>query len=151
MKISNEELRLIIFSINTKMSVLEDQIDNLYKLGGKSNLDQRKILVRKFSKLSQLGNKLGKKLGSNLWGAIKLMNNQPTRMGSTELYTARVLNMSVAQYYGLVKEYNEIVVETRKLNKKVLEKNGDKAELNLYYSIRYSLNKLVLEKLKGEK
>tara|TARA_R110002096_G_scaffold403685_1_gene601192 strand:+ start:849 stop:1106 length:258 start_codon:yes stop_codon:yes gene_type:complete len=82
---------------------------------------------------------------------IKLMNNQPTRMGSTELYTARVLNMSVAQYYGLVKEYNEIVVETRKLNKKVLEKNGDKAELNLYYSIRYSLNKLVLEKLKGEK
>tara|TARA_R110002096_G_scaffold403685_1_gene601191 strand:+ start:637 stop:867 length:231 start_codon:yes stop_codon:yes gene_type:complete len=70
MKISNEELRLIIFSINTKMSVLEDQIDNLYKLGGKSNLDQRKILVRKFSKLSQLGNKLGKKLGSNLWGAF---------------------------------------------------------------------------------
>ena len=70
MKISNEELRLIIFSINTKMSVLEDQIDNLYKLGGKSNLDQRKILVRKFSKLSQLGNKLVKKLGSNLWGAF---------------------------------------------------------------------------------
>ena len=70
MKISNEELRLIIFSINTKMSVLEDQIDNLYKLGGKSNLDQRKILVRKFSKLSQLGNKLGKKLGANLWGAF---------------------------------------------------------------------------------
>ena len=70
MKISNEELRLIIFSINTKMSVLEDQIDNLYKLGGKSNLDQRKILVRKFSKLNQLGNKLGNKLGANLWGAF---------------------------------------------------------------------------------
>tara|TARA_B110000285_G_scaffold12183_1_gene12094 strand:- start:462 stop:692 length:231 start_codon:yes stop_codon:yes gene_type:complete len=70
MKISNEELRLIIFSINTKMSVLEEQIDNLYKLGGKSNLDQRKILVRKFSKLNQLGNKLGNKLGANLWGAF---------------------------------------------------------------------------------
>ena len=70
MKISNDELRLIIFSINTKMSVLEDQIDNLYKLGGKSNLDQRKILVRKFSKLNQLGNKLGNKLGANLWGAF---------------------------------------------------------------------------------
>ena len=70
MKISNEELRLIIFSLNTKMSVLEEQIDNLYKLGGKSNLDQRKILVRKFSKLNQLGNKLGKKLSSNLWGSF---------------------------------------------------------------------------------
>ena len=79
------------------------------------------------------------------------MNNQPTKIGNTELYTARVLNMSVAQYYGVVKEYNEIVVETRELNKKVLEKNGDKAELNLYYSVRYNLNKLVLEKIKGEK
>mgnify|MGYP000489432595 CR=1 FL=1 len=79
------------------------------------------------------------------------MNNLPTKIGNTELYTARVLNMSVAQYYGVVKEYNELVVETRKLNKKELEKNGDKGELNLYYSVRYNLNKLVLEKLKGEK
>jgi hypothetical protein len=65
--LNNEELRLIIFSINTKMSVLEEQINNLYKLGGKGNLEQRKILVRKFSKLNQLGNKLSEKLGSNLW------------------------------------------------------------------------------------
>jgi len=42
------------------------------------------------------------------------------------------------------------VVETRELNKKELEKNGDKAELNLYYSVRYNLNKLVLEKINGE-
>ena len=79
------------------------------------------------------------------------MSNQPTKIGNTELYTVRVLNMSVAQYYGVVKEYNEIVVATRELNKKELEKNGDKGELNLYYSVRYNLNKLVLEKLKGEK
>ena len=79
------------------------------------------------------------------------MNNQPTKIGNTELYTVRVLNMSVAQYYRVVKEYNEIVVATRELNKKELEKNGDKGELNLYYSVRYNLNKLVLEKLKGEK
>ena len=73
-----------------------------------------------------------------------------TKIGNTELYTARVLNMSVAQYYGVVKEYNELVVETRELNKKELAKNGDKAELNLYYSVRYNLNKLVLEKINGE-
>jgi len=79
------------------------------------------------------------------------MNNQPTKIGNTELYTVRVLNMSVAQYYGVVKEYNEIVVATRELNKKELEKSGDKGELNLYYSVRYNLNKLVLEKLKGVK
>ena len=78
----------------------------------------------------------------------KLMNKLP-KIGNTELYTVRVLNMSVAQYYGVVKEYNEIVVATRELNKKELEKSGDKGELNLYYSVRYNLNKLVLEKLKG--
>ena len=79
------------------------------------------------------------------------MIDKPTRIGNTELYTTRVLNMSVAKYYGVLKEYNEIVVEARKLNKKELEKNGEKAELNLYKSIRYNLNKLVLEKLKGVK
>jgi len=31
---------------------------------------------------------------------------ETTKIGNTELYTARVLNMSVAQYYGVVKEYN---------------------------------------------
>tara|TARA_B100001093_G_scaffold412856_1_gene402606 strand:- start:69 stop:308 length:240 start_codon:yes stop_codon:yes gene_type:complete len=79
------------------------------------------------------------------------MIDKPTRIGNTELYTTRVLNMSVAKYYGVLKEYNEIVVETRELNKELLEKNGEKAELNLYKSVRYNLNKLVLEKLKGVK
>ena len=75
------------------------------------------------------------------------MIDKPTRIGNTELYTTRVLNMSVAKYYGVLKEYNELVVEARKLNKKELEKNGEKAELNLYKSIKYNLNKLVLKKL----
>ena len=79
------------------------------------------------------------------------MIDKPTRIGNTELYTTRVLNMSVAKYYGVLKEYNELVEEARKLNKKKLEKNGEKAELNLYKSIKYNLNKLVLEKLKGVK
>lgn len=83
------------------------------------------------------------------WGLA--MIDKPTRIGNTELYTTRVLNMSVAKYYGVLKEYNELVVEARKLNKKELEKNGEKAELNLYKSIKYNLNKLVLEKLQGEK
>lgn len=79
------------------------------------------------------------------------MIDKPTRIGNSELYNARVLNMSVAKYYGIVKEYNEIVVETRQLNKKELEKNGDKAELNLYYSIRYNLNLMVLESILQDK
>ena len=79
------------------------------------------------------------------------MKDKPTRIGNTELYTTRVLNMSVAKYYGVLKEYNELVVEARKLNKKELEKNGEKAELNLYKSIKYNLNKLVLKKLQGDK
>ena len=79
------------------------------------------------------------------------MIEKPTRIGNTELYTTRVLNMSVAKYYGVLKEYNELVVEARKLNKKELEKNGEKAELNLYKSIKYNLNKLVLKKLQGDK
>ena len=79
------------------------------------------------------------------------MNNQPRRIVSTELYTARVLNMSVAQYYGLVKEYSEMLNQAREINKEQLDKDKEKAELNLIYGIRYNLNKLVLEKLKGEK
>ena len=79
------------------------------------------------------------------------MIDKPTRIGNLELYNARVLNVGVAKYYGVLKEYNEIVVETRELNKELLEKNGEKAELNLYKSVRYNLNKLVLEKLKGVK
>ena len=76
------------------------------------------------------------------------MIDKPTRVGNTELYNARVLNMSVARYYGVMKEYIECLTETRKLNKEELEKNGETAELNLYLSIRYNLNKMVFEKLK---
>tara|TARA_Y100001973_G_C5100618_1_gene282433 strand:+ start:615 stop:866 length:252 start_codon:yes stop_codon:yes gene_type:complete len=75
------------------------------------------------------------------------MIDKPTRVGNTELYNARVLNMSVARYYGVMKEYIECLTETRKLNKEELEKNGETAELNLYLSIRYNLNKMVLAKL----
>ena len=78
------------------------------------------------------------------------MIDEPTKIGNTELYTVRVLNMSVAKYYGLTKEYTEIVVQARELNKKELAKNKEKAELNLYYGVRYLLNKLVLRKLEDE-
>ena len=74
---------------------------------------------------------------------------EATKIGNTELYTARVLNMSVAQYYGLVKEYSLILNQAREINKEQLDKDKEKAELNLIYGIRYNLNKLVLEKLKG--
>ena len=33
------------------------------------------------------------------------MIDEPTKIGNTELYTVRVLNISVAQYYGVLKEY----------------------------------------------
>ena len=79
------------------------------------------------------------------------MIDKPTRIGNSELYNARVLNMGVAKYFDIVKEYVEILSETRELNKKELEKNGEKAELNLYNSIKYNLNKLVLKKLQGDK
>lgn len=73
-----------------------------------------------------------------------------TKIGNTELYTARVLNMSVAQYYGVVKEYSEILNQAREINKEQLEKDKEKAELNLIYGVRYNLNRLVLEKINGE-
>jgi len=76
------------------------------------------------------------------------MIEEPKKIGNTELYNARVLNMGVAKYYGLVKEYVEILTDTRELNKKVIEKGGEEAELNLYYSVRYNLNLLVAEKIK---
>lgn len=79
------------------------------------------------------------------------MIDKPRRIGNSELYNARVLNMSVARSYGVEKEYMECLTETRELNKKELEKNGDKAELNLYQSIKYNLNLMVLEKILGTK
>ena len=75
------------------------------------------------------------------------MIDKPTKIGNSELYNARVLNMGVAKYFNIVKEYVEILSETRKLNKKELEKNGEQAELNLYYSVRYNLNLLIKDKL----
>ena len=60
------------------------------------------------------------------------MLEQPTKIGNSTLYNARVLNMSVAKYYGLVKEYCEIVSKARETNKEDLEKNGVQAELTPY-------------------
>lgn len=79
------------------------------------------------------------------------MIDKPTRIGNSELYNVRVLNMSVARYYGVEKEYIECLTETRELNKKELEKNGEKAELNIYYSVRYNLNLMVLQKIFQDK
>ena len=41
------------------------------------------------------------------------MIQQPTKIGNKTLYNVRVLNMSVAKHYGLVKEYCEIVCKAR--------------------------------------
>ena len=72
---------------------------------------------------------------------------EPTKIGNKTLYNVRVLNMSVAKHYGLVKEYCEIVSTARDTNKQDLEKNGVQAELTLYYSVKKHLDQLVLEKL----
>jgi hypothetical protein len=79
------------------------------------------------------------------------MIEQPTKIGNSTLYNARVLNMSVAKYYGLVKEYCEIVSKAREASKYDLEKNGVQAELTLYFSVRKHLNQLVLQKLMKDK
>jgi ribosomal protein S13 len=67
--------------------------------------------------------------------------------GNTELQEAKILNMAVAKYYGVVKEYAEILTASRELNAKEIAKNKEKAELNLIYSVRYNLNLMVKEKL----
>jgi len=79
------------------------------------------------------------------------MIEQPTKIGNSTLYNARVLNMSVAKYYGLVKEYCEIVSKAREASKEDLEKNGVQAELTLYFSVKKHLNQLVLQKLMKDK
>ena len=79
------------------------------------------------------------------------MIDKPTRIGNSELYNVRVLNMSVARYYGVQKEYMQCLTDTREINKEELEKNGEKAELNLYHSIKYNLNLMVLEKILEDK
>jgi len=78
------------------------------------------------------------------------MIDKPTRIGNSELYNVRVLNMSVARYYGVEKDYIQLITKAREVQKEELEKSGEKAELKLYYGIRYNLNKLVLEVLQRE-
>ena len=79
------------------------------------------------------------------------MTEQPTKIGNKTLYNVRVLNMSVAKHYGLVKEYCEIVSTARDTNKQDLQKNGVQAELTLYYSVKKHLDQLVLQKLMKNK
>ena len=79
------------------------------------------------------------------------MIEQPTKIGNSTLYNARVLNMSVAKYYGLGKEYCEIVSKAREASKEDLDKNGVQAEITLYFSVRKHLNQLVLQKLMKDK
>jgi len=76
------------------------------------------------------------------------MIDKPVKIGNDELYNARVLNISVAQYYGVVKEYSEMLSRLRRINKRKLDKHKELAELQLYLSIRKHLNKLVKEKIK---
>ena len=75
------------------------------------------------------------------------MIDKPTKIGNSELYTARVLNMGVAKYFSLVKEYSQILTQAREAKKQDLEKNGEQAELSLIYGVRKELNQLVLQKL----
>jgi len=75
------------------------------------------------------------------------MIDRPVKIGNDELYNARVLNISVAQYYGVVKEYSEMLSRLRKINKRKLDKHKELAELQLYLSIRKHLNKLVKQKI----
>jgi len=79
------------------------------------------------------------------------MIDKPTKIGNSELYTARVLNMGTAKYFGLVKEYSEILTKAREAKKQDLKKNGEQAELSLIYGVRKELNQLVLQKLMKEK
>jgi len=79
------------------------------------------------------------------------MIDRVTYNGRSELAEAKILNMSVAKYFGLVKEYAEILRDAKRLNEKQLAKDKPKAELNIIYSVRYNLNWLVLQKLQGDK
>jgi hypothetical protein len=76
------------------------------------------------------------------------MIDRPIKIGCAELYTARVLNMSVAQYYGVFKEYAELLNKARQRNARKLEsEDSNKTELKIIYSIRKDLNKLVLKRI----
>ena len=84
-----------------------------------------------------------------MWGV--LMIEQPTKIENKTLYNVRVLNISVAKHYGLVKEYCEIVSKARDTNKQDLDNNGEQAELTLYFSVKKHLDQLVLQKLMKNK
>ena len=76
------------------------------------------------------------------------MIDRPVKIGCNELYTARVLNMSVAQYYGVFKEYAELLNKARQRNARKLEsEDSNKTELKIIYSIRKDLIKLVLKRI----
>jgi hypothetical protein len=76
------------------------------------------------------------------------MIDREVKIGCTELYTARVLNMSVAQYYGVFKEYAELLNKARQRNsRKLKSEDSNKTELKIIYSIRKDLNKLVLKRI----
>ena len=79
------------------------------------------------------------------------MIDKTTKTVSSELTDVRVLNMSTAKYFGLVKEYCEIVSKTREASKDDLKKHGVQAELSLYFSVKKDLNQLILQKLMKEK
>ena len=79
------------------------------------------------------------------------MIDKPTKIGNKTLYNVRVLNMSVAKHFGLLKEYCEIVSKARETNTEDLEKNGVQAELTLYFSVKKHLDQLVLQKLMKNK
>jgi hypothetical protein len=56
--------------------------------------------------------------------------------------------MSVAQYYGVFKEYAELLNKARQRNSRKLKiKDTNKTELKIIYSIRKDLNKLVLKRI----
>ena len=79
------------------------------------------------------------------------MMDKTKKTVSSELTDVRVLNMSTAKYFGLVKEYCEIVSKTREASKDDLKKHGVQAELSLYFSVKKDLNQLILQKLMKEK
>ena len=84
-----------------------------------------------------------------LWGLA--MIDKPTRIGNSELYVARVLNMSTAQWAGVQEEYIKELVKARETNKDELEKHGEKAELKLYISLRKTLWHLLAKKMEEQK
>ena len=83
------------------------------------------------------------------WGLA--MIDKPTRIGNSELYVARVPNMSTAQWAGVQEEYIKELVKARETNKDELEKHGEKAELKLYISLRKTLWHLLARKMEEQK